>query len=92
MALKAINPTHTKAWEKLKNHAKDIENLDLRSLFKEDENRSSNLTFSQEGMEIDLSKNNLTNETLELLLDLSKELDLADAKSKYFWRRHHKYY
>jgi glucose-6-phosphate isomerase len=84
MALKAINPTQTKAWEKLKNHAKDIENLDLRSLFKEDENRSSNLTFSQEGMEIDLSKNNLTNETLELLLDLSKELDLADAKSKYF--------
>jgi len=84
MALKAINPTQTKAWEKLKKHAKDIENIDLRSLFKEDENRSNNLTFSQEGMEIDLSKNNLTKETLDLLLDLAKEVDLADAKNKYF--------
>lgn len=84
MALKATNPTETKAWSKLQNHFLTIKNTQLKELFKANPQRANELTVKWEDFYVDFSKNRITKETLSLLFDLANELDLKDAISKYF--------
>ena len=84
MALKKINPTKTKAWQKLLLHFNEIKELHLKDLFKNNPNRASDLSIDFKEFHIDYSKNNITQETLELLIELANEVDLNDAIQKYF--------
>ena len=84
MALKNINPTSTDAWKALESHYDATKNNKLRDLFTQDKDRKNNLSLNFQDLHIDLSKNKITQETLDLLIQLSKEVDLADAKNKYF--------
>lgn len=84
MALKATNPTETKAWSKLQNHFSTIKNTQLKELFKANPQRANELTVKWEDFYVDFSKNRITKETLSSLFDLANELDLKDAISKYF--------
>jgi glucose-6-phosphate isomerase len=43
-----------------------------------------NFTLQWNDFLVDYSKNNITQETIDLLLDLANEVDLKDAISKYF--------
>lgn len=84
MALKAVNPTETKAWSKLKSHFSLVENLELKELFKNDSERANKMTVKWDDFYVDYSKNRITDETLKLLLELAEEVDLKDAIQKYF--------
>ncbi|MGB0836684.1 MAG: glucose-6-phosphate isomerase [Flavobacteriaceae bacterium] len=84
MALKNINPTTTQAWAKLQKHFEEIQDTDLRTLFAKDANRQEDLTKKFNDVQVDLSKNRITQKTIDLLLELAQEVDLADAKQKYF--------
>ena len=84
MALKASNPTTTKAWSKLASHFLDVKDTHLKDLFKTNPKRAEELTVIWDDFYVDFSKNRVTNETVSLLLDLARELDLKDAISKYF--------
>jgi len=84
MALQATNPTMTKAWSKLVTHFEDIKDLHLKRLFSEDAKRADQLTVIWDDFYVDFSKNRITGKTIELLVDLAKELNLNDAISKYF--------
>ena len=84
MALKAINPTTTKAWAKLQSHFSDIKDTHLKELFQNNPKRAEELTVIWEDFYVDFSKNRVTNKTLALLIKLADELDLDDAISKYF--------
>jgi glucose-6-phosphate isomerase len=84
MALKSINPTTTSAWLKLQSHFSEIKDQHLKDLFKKNPERANELTILWEDFYIDFSKNRITSETMDLLLDLASELDLKDAISKYF--------
>ncbi|WP_179375284.1 glucose-6-phosphate isomerase [Winogradskyella wichelsiae] len=84
MALKATNPTTTKAWEKLQAHFEDIKSKHLKDLFSSDAERANDLTVKWDDFYADFSKNRITKETVNLLVELANELDLKDAISKYF--------
>ena len=61
------------AWQALESHYKKIRDRHLRELFAEDPTRGERLTASAAGIELDYSKNRITDETLELLFQQLKE-------------------
>ena len=83
MALKNINPTSTNAWSALTNHFNEIQNINIKDLYK-DNNRQENFSLSFDDLLVDFSKNRITKETIDLLVNLAKEVDLKDAIEKQF--------
>ena len=65
-------------WKALEAHYKKIKRLHLRKLFADDAARGERLTASAVGIDLDYSKNRITDETLELLLKLAKEAGLQE--------------
>ncbi len=84
MSLININPTNTVSWKELNKHFDEIKEVQMKSLFLEDGNRKKNMSLDFEDLNFDFSKNRMTQETLELLLELAKECKLDDAIDKYF--------
>jgi len=84
MALKNTNPTKTNAWRKLTSHFAEIKDIHLKEFFKENANRTSELSIILDDFNIDYSKNRITQKTLELLIELANEVDLKNAIQKYF--------
>jgi glucose-6-phosphate isomerase len=84
MALKNINPTTTKAWNKLNTHFNELKSVHLKELFKNDTERKSTFNTSFDDINLDYSKNRITQETIDLLIELANEVDLKDAIQKYF--------
>jgi len=82
--LKNINPTHTEAWPQLTSHFSFAKEFKLTDLFKNDENRFEKFTLKFEDILIDFSKNLITEETLNLLLKLAKEVKLDNAIEAFF--------
>ena len=84
MALKSINPTTTNAWKSLKSHFETVKNVHMTKWFAQHSDRANEMTIQWEDFYVDYSKNRITTETKELLLQLANEVDLKDAISKYF--------
>ena len=84
MALKSINPTHTKTWEKLTKHFDEIKNDHLKQFFEEDTSRADRFTIKWEDFYLDYSKNRINSKTISLLKELTEETKLKEAISKYF--------
>ncbi|WP_109427627.1 glucose-6-phosphate isomerase [Aggregatibacter kilianii] len=80
-----INPTQTNAWKALTQHHAQRKNATIQELFAQEKDRFNkySLTFNNEIL-VDFSKNNLTQETLGLLRQLSEECGLAQAKKAMF--------
>jgi glucose-6-phosphate isomerase len=72
------------AWKALESHYKNIRKLHLRKLFADDPARGERLTASAAGIELDYSKNRITDETLQLLLQLAKEAGLQERIAAMF--------
>ncbi len=83
MALPNINPTTTASWNKLFKHFNEIEGINIKDLF-EDENRKQNFLLRLDDLEVDFSKNRITDETVNLLVDLAKEVGLKEAIESQF--------
>ena len=84
MALPKINPTQAKAWKALDEHLRALENSQIKDLFKREQDRASNFTIQWNDFYIDYSKNLITKETQNLLLQLAQELKLDEGISSYF--------
>lgn len=84
MALKSTNPTTTNSWKKLQTHFETIKSAQLKELFKSNPKRAEELTVKWDDFYVDFSKNRITQETLDTLIELANEVDLKDAISKYF--------
>ena len=80
-----INPTQTNAWKALTQHHAQHKNTTIQDLFAQEKDRFANysLTFNNEIL-VDFSKNNLTQETLGLLRQLTEECGLTQAKEAMF--------
>lgn len=77
--LKDINPTQTKSWQDLLTHYEQMKNVTIKDLFNEDKDRFSKFSYSiNDELVVDLSKNNINQTTLNLLLNLAKECSLRD--------------
>jgi glucose-6-phosphate isomerase len=64
------------AWKALQAHHKKIRRIHLKKLFKDDAERGTRLTTEALGLFLDYSKNRITDETLQLLLQLAEESGL----------------
>jgi glucose-6-phosphate isomerase len=65
-------------WKKLQAHFKTIGSRHLRELFAEDPHRGEQLTLEAAGIYLDYSKNRITQETLQLLVELAEESGLRE--------------
>ncbi len=84
MKLQNSNPTETNAWQKLRSHFSEIELQSIQDLFKNDPNRAENFSIAWNDFYVDFSKNNWTQETISLLIELANEVGLPEAISNYF--------
>ncbi len=84
MALKNYNPTKTQAWKKLIAHFNDSKNLALKDMFRNNTERKNNFSITIDDLELDYSKNKITQETINLFTELANEIKLKDAIEKYF--------
>ena len=64
------------AWALLQAHYQAMKDLHLRQLFAQEPNRGERLSVEAAGIYLDYSKNRVTAETLQLLLQLATESDL----------------
>lgn len=78
--LASINPTQTSAWKLLEAHYKTAQSFTLADLFANDDARFNQFSARfNDSLLLDYSKNLITSETMQLLLDLAKETELASA-------------
>jgi glucose-6-phosphate isomerase len=64
------------AWKALEAHYQKMRDIHLRRFFADDPGRGERLTVDAVGLFLDYSKNRITNETIDLLLELAAESDL----------------
>ena len=77
--LPKINPTQTRAWKALQNHANELQQRSMKDLFEKEPQRFANFSLQLEDLFFDFSKNLATAETMEHLRALATECRLTDA-------------
>jgi glucose-6-phosphate isomerase len=82
--LPKINPTTTKSWQQLQQHAEEMKSIHLRELFKNDPDRFKKFSLCLDEIVFDYSKNIITDKTVQLLLQLADECKLKDAMTAMF--------
>ncbi len=75
----SVNPTTTESWKALEQHYALFEQVKMKDLFFNDPERYQRFSLQLEDIIFDYSKNIITENTVEVLLDLAKECGLADA-------------
>jgi glucose-6-phosphate isomerase len=78
------NPTQLPAWLALAEHQKTIANTHMRDLFRADAERYDKFNSSAAGISLDYSKNRITGETVEKLLNLADAMQLPKAIGEMF--------
>lgn len=68
--------TRNTTWSARASHHKTVSKLHLRQLFADDPKRGERLAVEAVGLYLDYSKNRVTDETLQLLLELAEESSL----------------
>jgi len=84
MALPNFNPTTTQAWKKLTEHYNQTRENHMKSLFGAEANRANSFSIQWNDFLVDFSKNRITDETMQLLLQLADEVNLKDAIDCYY--------
>lgn len=82
--LPKINPVNTKAWQALLQHFSLFEDVKIKDLFFTDEDRFNRFSIQLEDLLFDYSKNIITENSLELLLDLAIECKVENAIESMF--------
>ena len=83
----SIDPTTTSAWSALSTHHKSL-TPNLREWFAADPERAQKLSFTADELHVDLSKNLITSETVELLVKLAEEVKLEKTREAMFSGKH----
>ncbi len=82
--LPAINPTETEAWRKLTAHFLEMQAYNLREAFEQDPQRFEKFHVFFEDILVDYSKNCITEETLNLFVELAEACELRSAIDSMF--------
>lgn len=78
-----IDPS-TAVYQTLQTHYKQIKSLHMRDMFAEDPNRFETFSLKFNDILFDFSKNRITQETLDLLIQLAKEAKLESLRLAMF--------
>ncbi|MFV0148508.1 glucose-6-phosphate isomerase [Empedobacter falsenii] len=84
MALNTINPTTTNAWNALEKHFQTIQHTSIKELFAQNANRFEEFSIQYPSLLVDYSKNRINAETIQLLVDLAKEMNVDQAIQQMF--------
>ncbi|MQP23860.1 glucose-6-phosphate isomerase [Flavobacterium sp. LMO8] len=84
MALPKVNPSQTAAWQNLQSHFNKMQATSMKDLFASDTNRAEKFHLQWNDFLVDYSKNIVSQETIDLLLNLANEVQLKQAISSYF--------
>lgn len=76
--------TQRPAWKALKAHYSEIDKRHLRRFFENDPDRGKRLVAKGAGIYLDYSKNRITEETIELLVNLALECGLKERMEAMF--------
>ena len=76
--------TRRSAWKSLAAHHKKIKKVHLKQLFTADPRRGERLTAKAAGLFLDYSKNRITDETIQRLLQLAKESGVRERMTAMF--------
>jgi glucose-6-phosphate isomerase len=79
-----MNITSSAAWKAIEAHRKSFSPVHLRQLFASDPDRVATLSLSFDGILFDFSKQRLDSTTLALLVELTKEVGLAESTARMF--------
>jgi len=81
-----VDPTKTAAWAALQKHYDELQaqGISLKDWFAQDAERVSKLSFETSDLHFDLSKNLVTDETIDLLVQLAQEVGLEERRAQYF--------
>jgi glucose-6-phosphate isomerase len=82
--LPTINPSATKAWQQLTKHAAQMKQVHMKELFTADANRFAIFSSCVQDIVFDYSKNILTEETIQLLIQLATECGVKEAIAAMF--------
>jgi len=77
--LPSINPAETNSWQQLTAHLLTMQATHMRELFEEDPSRFEKFQIKLNDILFDYSKNIVTDETMNLLLNLAHEVQLMDS-------------
>ncbi|MEN5075511.1 glucose-6-phosphate isomerase [Isoptericola cucumis] len=87
MSTSPVDPTTTPAWGELYGHYQEFRG-DLRGWFADDPGRAERMSHTAGDLFVDLSKNLATDETLELLVRLAREVHLPERIEAMFTGEH----
>lgn len=79
-----MNPTELTSWQRLTEHAEIVGETSMRRLFELDPDRFHTFSLQAGDLLIDYSKNRVTQETMDLLLSLAEEADVAGWRQQMF--------
>ncbi len=77
MIIEPLLPTKLHAWQALNAHYTQMRDVHLRQLFAEDPKRGESMAVEAVGIYFDYSKHRLNQQTLQLLIQLAEESQLA---------------
>ncbi len=77
--LSSIDPTQSNAWKALEQHVKENRSKTIKSYFESDAKRFENFSITFEDILVDYSKNRISQETFNLLIDLAQETRVKEA-------------
>lgn len=82
--LPKINPTETNSWKELYRHQSEMNQVQMKELFKNDPRRFDKMSIQLDEILFDYSKNILNEKSLELLFQLADESQVKVAREAMF--------
>ena len=81
-----VDPTKTAAWAALQKHYDELQaaGISLKEWFAQDAERVDKFSYETSDLHFDLSKNLITEETIDLLAQLAQEVGLEERRAQYF--------
>ena len=76
--------TTSAPWQALQTHFEQIHGLHMRQLFSDDPGRFSRFSLQLDDLLLDYSKNRITDQTIELLMQLARECDVPGWITRMF--------
>ena len=73
MTTAPIDPSTTDAWSALKSHREDVRGISLRDVFDQDAKRGERYVLEAGDLYVDYSKNLITDDTIDLLVQLAEQ-------------------
>ena len=72
------------AWQALQRHFHEVSSVHMRDLFTSDPARFEKFSLQFDGILVDYSKNRITEETMKLLVDLAREMEVGQWTERMF--------